>query len=147
MAAAYDVVVVGAGLGGLTVAALLSARGLNVCVLERQSQVGGCLGRVEFSGHEFEPGMGIHTSFGEGEVFERIFDELPVDVAHVSLVARPYGVRLGDGSDVKLVPGDEFFDELRAAFPECADDAIAFYRDPAPHKLDPVSSRFRSFID
>jgi prolycopene isomerase len=147
MAAAYDVVVVGAGIGGLTVAALLSARGLKVCVLERQSQVGGCVARVEFSGHEFEPGMGIYTSFGEGEVFERIFDQLPVDLPRVSLVARPYVVRLGDGSDVKLVPGDEFFDELRAAFSECADDAIAFYRDPAPHKLDPVSSRFRSFID
>ena len=46
---AYDVVVVGGGIGGLTVAALLSARGLNTCLLERQSQVGGCIARVEFS--------------------------------------------------------------------------------------------------
>ena len=38
MPAGYDVVVVGGGIGGLTVAALLSARGLNTCVLERQSQ-------------------------------------------------------------------------------------------------------------
>ena len=55
----YDVVVVGGGIGGLTVAALLSARGLNTCLLERQSQVGGCIGRVEFSGFDFEPGMEI----------------------------------------------------------------------------------------
>jgi phytoene dehydrogenase-like protein len=80
--------VVGAGIGGLTVAALLSARGLSVCVLERQSQVGGVHRASRIFGMEFEPGMGVYTSFGEGEVFERIFAELPVDVPETSLVAR-----------------------------------------------------------
>ena len=75
----YDVVVVGSGIGGLTVAALLSARGMNVCLLERQSQVGGCIARVEFSGHDFEPGMGLYTSFGPGGVYEKVFAWLPVD--------------------------------------------------------------------
>lgn len=147
MAAAYDVVVVGAGIGGLTVAALLSARGLNVCVLERQSQVGGCVARVEFGGYEFEPGMGIYTSFGKGEVFEGIFDQLPVEVPATSLASRPYVVRLEDGTDIRLVAGDGFFDELSAAFPECADDAIAFYQNPARNKLTAFASRFQAFID
>ena len=147
MAAAYDVVVVGAGIGGLTVAALLAARGLNVCMLERQSQAGGCIARVEFGGLEFESGMGVYTSFGAGEIYERIFHELPVEVPEVRVLSRPYVVRLADGTDVRLLPGDDFFDELRAAFPECADDAIAFYRNPAPHKLDPISSRFHSFVE
>ncbi len=148
MAAAYDVVVVGAGIGGLTVGALLSARGLNVCVLERQSQVGGCIGRVEFSGHEFEPGMGIYTSFGKGQVFEGIFDQLPVEVPLTSLVSRPYVVRLADGTDVRLLTPDEgFFDELSAAFPECADRAIDFYCQSTFEKLGATSTRFQSFID
>src|ERR1051326_4070173 len=120
MAEACDVLVVGAGIGGLTVGALLSARGMNVCVLERQSQVGGCIARVEFSGHEFEPGMGIYTSFGTGEVYERIFEQLPVEMPSTALVSRPYVVRMGDGTDVRLTPGKEFFEELRRAFPECA---------------------------
>jgi len=147
MAGAYDVVVVGAGIGGLTAAALLSARGMNVCVLERQSQVGGCIARVEFSGHEFEPGMGIYTSFGKGEVFEGIFDRLPVELPKATLLSRPYVVRLGDGKDVRLIAGDEFFGELSRAFPECADQAMGFYRDPAAEKLSATSSRFQSFID
>ncbi|HEX2271557.1 MAG TPA: FAD-dependent oxidoreductase [Pyrinomonadaceae bacterium] len=83
----YDVVVVGGGIGGLTVAALLSARGVKTCLLERNSQVGGCVARVEFGGHDFEPGMGLYTSFGPGEIYDRIFSELPVDVPETSLLA------------------------------------------------------------
>lgn len=146
MAAAYDVVVVGAGIGGLTVAALLSARGMSVCVLERQSQVGGCIGRVEFSGYEFEPGMGIYTSFGKGEIYERVFAELPVEEPQTSLVSRPYVVRLADGTDVRLIGGEEFSEELRAAFPECADQAIEFYRRPSLEGLTQTSSRFEMFV-
>jgi len=102
----YDVVVVGSGIGGLTVAALLCARGMNVCVLERQSQVGGCIARVEFSGYEFEPGIGLYTSFGRGEIYERLFSQLPVDVPEVSLLQSPCLLRRVDGSDTPLSIAD-----------------------------------------
>jgi len=102
----YDVVVVGAGIGGLTVAALLSARGLKTCLLERQSQVGGCIGRIEFSGYDFEPGMGLYTSFGPGGVYEKLFSQLPVDPPAVSLLTSPYVKRLVDGTDVTLTNDD-----------------------------------------
>lgn len=82
----YDVVVVGGGIGGLTVAALLSARGVKTCLLERNSQVGGCVARVEFAGYDFEPGMGLYTSFGPGEIYDRVFSELPVDLPETSLL-------------------------------------------------------------
>ncbi|HVF21601.1 MAG TPA: FAD-dependent oxidoreductase [Pyrinomonadaceae bacterium] len=147
MAPRYEVVVVGGGIGGLTVAALLAARGVSTCVLERQPQVGGCIARVEFSGFEFEPGMGVYTSFGAGEIYERIFSELPVEVPHTSLFSQPYVVRLADGTDVRLIRDDGFFDELRAAFPECAAQAIEFYRVPAPERLNATSPRFQSFIE
>src|SRR5215213_6290881 len=102
----YDVVVVGGGIGGLTVGALLSARGMNVCLLERQSQVGGCIARVEFAGYDFEPGMGLYTSFGAGGIYEKLFSELPVDAPEVSLLTSPQVMRLADGSDVRLDTDD-----------------------------------------
>jgi phytoene dehydrogenase-like protein len=102
----YDVVVVGGGIGGLTVAALLSARGMNTCLLERQSQVGGCIARVEFSGYDFEPGMGLYTSFGPGEIYERLFSQLPVSLPEVSPLGSPCLLRRTDGSDTRLTTGD-----------------------------------------
>src|SRR5688572_132104 len=51
-----EVVVVGAGIGGLTAAALLAARGMNVCVLERASSLGGCAANFEKFGYSFEAG-------------------------------------------------------------------------------------------
>src|SRR5215510_2265421 len=103
---AYDVVVVGGGIGGLTVAALLSARGVNVCLLERQSQVGGCIARVEFSGYDFEPGMGLYASFGAGGIYEKLFSHLPVEPPPVSSITSPYVKRSIDGTDVKLSSAD-----------------------------------------
>lgn len=106
MEKSHDVVVVGGGIGGLTVAALLSARGMDVCLFERQSQIGGCIARVEFSGYDFEPGMGLYTSFGPGGIYEKLFAELPIDPPDVSLLTSPYVLRQADGTDVSLTQDD-----------------------------------------
>src|SRR6266850_658691 len=128
----YDVVVVGGGIGGLTVAALLSARGVKTCLLERQSQVGGCVARVEISGLNFEPGMGIYAAWGPGEIHERVFSELPVNAPQTRALDSAYVVRLPDRTDVHLSQDEAAFaSEITKAFPECAAQAIAFYEATA----------------
>jgi flavin-dependent dehydrogenase len=49
-----DVVVIGAGISGLTAAALLSKAGLHVVVVEAQSGVGGCIAGFERKGFKFD---------------------------------------------------------------------------------------------
>lgn len=52
----HDVIVVGAGLGGLLSAAILARRGRRVLLLERESQVGGRLRSFEVDGYVIDAG-------------------------------------------------------------------------------------------
>ena len=52
-ASGYDVVVVGAGLGGLSTGLYLQQQGLRVALLERLARVGGLCGTYRHQGHEF----------------------------------------------------------------------------------------------
>ena len=55
----YDVIVIGAGLGGLTSGALLAHQGRKVLVLEQSSRVGGCCSTFEKDGYHFDVGASI----------------------------------------------------------------------------------------
>ena len=48
----YDVVVIGAGIGGMCAAALLSHNGYKTLVVERLPQLGGRCSTIEFKGHK-----------------------------------------------------------------------------------------------
>lgn len=124
----HEVVVIGGGIGGLTVAALLAARGVDVCLLEREAQVGGCVSPFEFMNYSFEPGAGLYAMWGPGEIHERVFAEMPVTGPEVKPVSPAYVVRLPDGSDVPIESADDaFYASLQKFFPECAAAAIKFY--------------------
>jgi phytoene dehydrogenase-like protein len=127
----YEVVVVGAGLGGLTAAALAAARGMSVCVVERESRGGGCATAFEKFGYRFEPTAGLYTSWGVGEIHARVFAELSVAPPEAHRLPHGYTVRLPDAAQIRVGVEDaaEFENELRAAFPECADPAVGFYRE------------------
>lgn len=134
-----EVVVVGGGIGGLTVAALLAQRGVDVCLLEREPKVGGCAASLEKFGYSFEQGYGLFTGWKPGEIHERVFSELPVEPPEVRLLEPSYLVRLPDQSEIALVAdGEQFEENLWRIFPECAGQAVAFYR-----KLESIGGALR----
>ncbi|HJZ82681.1 MAG TPA: FAD-dependent oxidoreductase [Pyrinomonadaceae bacterium] len=157
----FEVVVVGGGIGGLTAAALLAARGLSVCLFERQSQVGGCVANVEHQGYKFEPTFGLYSGWERGGIFDQVFSELPVDPPKVRPLSPFYHVRLPDGLGVS-VGGilEQFENSLAEVFPECASAAVDFYRElsrspsetsdrtgTVASQLTRCSARFRRFVD
>jgi prolycopene isomerase len=125
-----EIVVVGGGIGGLTVAALLAQRGMNVCLLERQAEVGGCAASFDKFGYTFEQGYGLYSSWAPDEIHQRIFSELPAEPPEVHQLDPTYVIRLPDHAEVVVGKGVEQFElNLREVFPECAEEAIGFYRE------------------
>jgi prolycopene isomerase len=68
----YDVIVIGGGLGGLTVAAWLAKAGMKVLLIEKEVRVGGLFGPYMYGSHYFNNGprllMGCNADglFGPG---------------------------------------------------------------------------------
>ncbi len=70
----YDVTVIGAGIAGLTTAALLAKAGMEVCVVEQASQPGGYLAGFERSGFHFDTSIHWLNQCGPGGMARKVFD-------------------------------------------------------------------------
>jgi len=69
----YDFIVVGSGLGGLQCAYILSKKGYNVCVLEKNITIGGTLQNFHLGNCTFSSGMHYLGSLDEGQVLNKLF--------------------------------------------------------------------------
>ena len=76
LADSYDVLVIGSGIGGLTVAALLSDLGKRVCVLEQHYTAGGYTHSYERQGYEWDVGVHYIGDVGAPTRTRKLFDFL-----------------------------------------------------------------------
>jgi len=105
----YDVIVVGAGLGGLSVAALLAHSGERVAVLEQGEGVGGLAHAFVRGDYTFDPA--VHGT-QSGEIIWNLLEYLGVD-SLCPYVTSPhfYGATFPDGVSVVTPAGwDSFVD-------------------------------------
>jgi phytoene desaturase len=73
----YDVVVIGAGLGGISSAALLAHAGFKTVVLEQADVVGGCCSTFEHKGFKFDTGASVTMIIQPIQaIFQRLGKEL-----------------------------------------------------------------------
>lgn len=63
------IIVIGAGVGGLTTAALLSSQGHNVRVLEKSSKLGGRTASIKFRNHILDNGFHIMPFYKKSAIF------------------------------------------------------------------------------
>lgn len=69
----YDILIIGAGLGGLECASILSRKGFSVCVLEKNKNLGGTLQNFHLGESTFSSGMHYLGSLDEGQILNRLF--------------------------------------------------------------------------
>ena len=126
----YDVIVVGAGLGGLATASLLAKRDVSVLLIEQQAKPGGSCTSFRRNGVTFDVGTAMIYGFGERgfKPFRFLMNELeePVEViAHATLARMAF-----EGQPITFWPDVErFLQELDRLFPDEKEGLRAFYRD------------------
>ncbi|MEW8977736.1 MAG: NAD(P)/FAD-dependent oxidoreductase [Symbiobacterium sp.] len=114
----FDVAVIGAGMAGLTAAALLAAEGRRVLVAEQRDVVGGYYSAFQAEGAHFDLAISYMLSCGEGDVVQRLLERVglagelrfqPLEV--IDQIYLP-------GVELKIRPGRAgFVGALTEAFP------------------------------
>ena len=93
-----EIVVVGAGIAGLTSAAILSKLGFSVTLIESHYQSGGCAGTFKRQQYIFDVGATQVAGLEEEGIHRKIFDFLEIPVPDASILDPACVVDLNDGS-------------------------------------------------
>ncbi|HEY9088302.1 MAG TPA: NAD(P)-binding protein [Anaerolineaceae bacterium] len=126
----YDVIVIGAGLGGMTAASLLAKRKLSVLMIDQQDKPGGSCTSFRRDGVTFDVGTAMLYGFGQTgfKPFRFLINELeePVEVIpHATLARMTFA-----GQPVLFWPDvEQYLEELDQLFPTEKAGLRSFYRD------------------
>jgi phytoene dehydrogenase-like protein len=140
----FDVIIIGAGVSGLTAAALLSKAGLSVCVLERHRLIGGYLQGFERKGFIFDTAIHWLNQCGKGgtvtNVFKYLGDDFPKPVGMKNIhrhISSDYEFTLSNNPD-------ELKEKLIHDFPHEKQGIEKFFE--AAKVVAQVSKKFPKFF-
>ena len=129
----YDVIIIGAGMGGLTCGAWLAHKGLKVLVVEQNLQPGGLCSSYKRNGFTFTPAASIVTGATKKDgVFERLTKALGIDkdIEFIPL-EQGYHVHLPDFDYLLYSGGEEarqkLIEQLIKLFPHEEKGIRAFF--------------------
>ncbi|MEI7733057.1 MAG: NAD(P)/FAD-dependent oxidoreductase [Verrucomicrobiota bacterium] len=113
----YDVVIIGAGMGGLTAAGILSRAGLSVCVLEMASKPGGYLAGFQRQQFRFDTAIHWLNQCLPGGLVHTVFEALGTDYPKTARQQRVKRI-VGDAHDYLLTANpDDLKAQLQRDFP------------------------------
>jgi C-3',4' desaturase CrtD len=101
------IVVIGAGIGGLTAAAVLARHGLDVTVLEAHVYPGGCAGTYYHQGYKFDAGATLAAGFYPGGPMDSIAREIGIQSWDTHPANPTLSVHLPDGTTLHRVGGED----------------------------------------
>jgi phytoene dehydrogenase-like protein len=103
-AKAYDIIVIGGGIGGLTAAAILARKGLKTLLIEKEKQVGGYVVSFKRNGFTFDATGVFVSGCHEGGEFYQILKEMGaqediefIPIHHIRNIYPGFEVHLREG--------------------------------------------------
>ena len=143
----YDVIVIGAGLGGLTAGAKLAKEGKKVLLIEQHSKPGGCA--TTFKRGDFTLEVGLHEMDGPSpkDMKTRIFNELEVS-EKIEFIKLPEFYHFINDRIGITIPHDpiEAAAILREAFPSESSGIDAFFKQILNPKRFPAENNMPNDI-
>jgi len=126
----YEVIVVGAGIGGLATAAVFAGSGLEVLLIEQSHVPGGCCSSFKAGDFTFDTAATVLSGFGEAgfHVLRTLFDSLNQQVELIPLDSA-YRMYFGDQLIDFHADRQPFAADLGAIFPQQAGSILSFMRE------------------
>lgn len=120
----YDVIVIGAGIGGLSTGALLAKAGKSVLVIERHDRVGGYAHGFRRRDYHFDSGVHLvsgcrEQGYQNGSTIYKICQAVGIDANTLFIPTSSYAKVVFPDLSVTLQAGEQgFVDSLSAQFPK-----------------------------
>ncbi|MBS1746989.1 MAG: NAD(P)/FAD-dependent oxidoreductase [Bacteroidetes bacterium] len=137
----YEIIIIGSGMGGLVCGNLLAKEGYNVCVLEKNKQLGGCLQTFARDKVIFDSSVHYIGGLEKGQNLYQLFRYLGLmDKLKLQRVEGDFDriIISGDSNEYPFAQGyDNFIKKLSAYFPG-EEDAIKTYCE----KIREVCNKF-----
>ncbi len=113
----YDIVIIGAGISGLTAAAIAGKFGLKCCILEKEPKAGGYLAGFSKDGFHFDTAIHWLNQCNKDEMAGRIFNLIGSDSPKIKTMQKIHRFK-GETYDYLLTNNpDELKEELISDFP------------------------------
>ena len=139
----YDIVIIGSGLGGLLCGNILSKEGYNVCVVEKNRQIGGCLQTFKRNNVIFNTGLNYTEGLEKGQILNRYFKYFGIldKLKLKRLDIEGFDIITFQGKEYRHAQGHENFkNTLLKSFPNEKDALNNYIR-----KLEEISNSFPLF--
>jgi prolycopene isomerase len=140
----YDIVIIGAGISGLSLGALLGKAGFNCCIVEKEYHAGGYIAGYSRKDFHFDTAIHWLNQFGKSGIVHKVFNSIDSDYPKPTLLNKIHRYK-SDNYDILLQNNiQKVKADFIKQFPEEEKGIELFFKHA--EELSRVSLRMNDFV-